>query len=140
PLQVVTTDRGSSVTAVRSCPSAAADRGRPIAEHLAGLKRLFAGARAPSATAIAPTIVGRTRRSWDDFHRVSEALERMLIDKRLPLVRRLVHALRFASLLEECKWKHVASDAVAELVAVLEQAACQGASRWFADREPPAKR
>jgi hypothetical protein len=64
----------------------------------------------------------------------------MLSDRQLPLVRRLVHCLRFSSLLEECKWKRVGPDAVAELVGVLEQAARESASHWFAVRQPPSKR
>jgi len=62
----------------------------------------------------------------------------MLSDRQLPLVRRLVHCLRFSSLLGECKWKRVGPDAVAELVGVLEQAARESASHWFAVRQPPS--
>src|SRR4051812_12553425 len=105
PLQVVTTDRETLATVVRSCPSAAAERGRAISEHLGFLKRLLSDASASDATVLAPPIVGRTRRGWDDFYVVAEAVQRMLVDERLPLVRRLVHCLRFCNLLEQCKWK-----------------------------------
>src|SRR4029079_14919594 len=98
PLQVVTTDRGTFATVVRSCPSAAADRGRPVHEHLGFLKRLLGDDAARNAAANVPPIAARTRRSWDDFHRVADAIERMLVDERLPLVRRLVQSLRFCSL------------------------------------------
>jgi len=138
PLQVVRTDRDASVTVERSCPSAAADRGRPVAEHLPDLKRLLGDASERGATAAAPPIVRRTRRGWDDFHRVAGAIERMLTDRQLPLVRRLVHCLRFASLLEECKWKRVGPEAVAELLAVLEQAAREDTGQCFQDRQPPS--
>src|SRR5215470_13972558 len=40
PFQVVRTDRDAWVTVARTCPSAAADRGQPVAEYLSGLKRL----------------------------------------------------------------------------------------------------
>jgi lysine-N-methylase len=139
PLQVVRTDRDAWVTVERTCPSAAADRGRPVAEHLAGLKHLIGDASERGAIGPAPPIVRRTRRGWEDFHRIAEAIERMLTDRQLPLVRRLVHALRFASLLDECKCKRLGPEAVAELVGVLEQAAREGASQWFAQREPPSK-
>jgi lysine-N-methylase len=140
PFQVVRTDRDAWVTVARTCPSAAADRGQPVAEYLAGLKRLIGDASERGATGSAPPIVRRTRRGWDDFHRAAGAIERMLTDRQLPLVRRLVHCLRFARLLEECKWKRVGPDAVAELVGVLEQAAREGASQWFTERQPPSKR
>src|SRR3954454_4000027 len=79
PLQVVTTDRETLATVVRSCPSAAADRGRPVEEHLSFVRRLL-GDQGISEIVAAPPIVGRTRRSWDDFYRITEAIERLLAD------------------------------------------------------------
>ena len=60
-----------------------------------------------NVAAASPPIVGRTQRSWDDFYHVVEAVERILLDERLPLVRRLVHSVRFCNLLEQCKLKRV---------------------------------
>src|SRR5262245_51773090 len=71
PLQVVRTDREVLATMVRSCPSAAADRGRKLGEHLGFLKRLLGEGEFSEGPA--PPIAGRTRRSWDDFYRVLEA-------------------------------------------------------------------
>jgi lysine-N-methylase len=139
PLQAVTTDREALATVVRSCPSAAADRGRPVEEHLSFLKKLL-GDEGVSEAVAAPPIVGRTRRSWDDFYRITEAIERILVDERLPLVRRLVHGVRFCNLLEQCKLKRVAPEALPELIEALEQLACSDAGHLFQDRKPPAKR
>jgi lysine-N-methylase len=139
PLQVLRTDRAAIATVVRSCPSAAADRGRAIGEHLAFLKRLM-GDKADRDASAAPPIVGRTRRSWDDCHRVAEAIERLLIDERLPLVRRLVHGVRFCNLLAQCKLRRVEGDAFVELVVATEQLARGDAGHLFQDREPPSKR
>ncbi len=139
PLQVVTTDRETLATVVRSCPSAAADRGRALGEHLAFLRRLIGDDGARESVA-APPIVGRTQRSWDDFYRLAEALQRILVDDRLPLVRRLVHGVRFCGLLEECKWKRVRSEAMVELLEVLGEAAGRDLGELFRDREPPSKR
>lgn len=139
PLQVVTTDRDAIATVVRSCPSAAADRGRPVKEHLSFLKQLL-GDDGVSEAVTPPPIVGRTRGSWDDFHRIAEAIERILVDDRLPLVRRVVHSVRFCNLLEQCKLKRVASEALDELVVALEQLACSDAGHLFQDRKPPLKR
>ena len=139
PLQVVTTDREALATVVRSCPSAAADRGHPVEEHLTFLKRLLGDEGVREAVA-APPIVGRMRRSWDDFYRIAEAVERILVDERLPLVRRLVHGVRFCNLLEQCKLKRVAPEALPELIEALEQLACSDARHLFQDRKSPAKR
>jgi lysine-N-methylase len=140
PLQVVTTDRETLATVVRSCPSAAADRGRPVEEHLGFLKQMLGDAATINRAAAVPPIVGRTPRSWDDFYRVAEAIERILVDEGFPLVRRLVHGVRFCNLLEQCKLKRIAPEALVELIEALEELACSDAGHLFQDRKPPANR
>jgi lysine-N-methylase len=140
PLQAVATDRDVRVTVRRSCPSAAADRGRPIEAHLPELKRLlrdrFDGVAPPGEP---PPLVRGVWRGWDEFHRVTAALERLLGDERWPLVRRVVHGLRFCGVLEECQWSRVGPGAVAELVDVLEQTASNEVGALFQDRQPPRR-
>ncbi len=140
PLQVVTTDRDAIATMVRSCPSAAADRGRPVGEYLRFLRGLLGDEVNQNASAPVPPIVRRVRRSWQDFHLVADAVQRMLVDERMPLVRRLVRCVRFGGFLEECKWRRVGTDAVGELVEVLEQGSDQDVDELFRDRQPPSKR
>jgi lysine-N-methylase len=139
PLQVVTTDRAALATVIRSCPSAAADRGRPLADHVAYLQRIRRDNPIGDTTAEPPPIVRGIRRSWDDFHQVADAIERLMVDERFPLVRRLVHALRFCALLEGCKWKRIEGGAVAELVELFEDAAPNEVGELFQDRQPPAR-
>ncbi|MEX2093263.1 MAG: YkgJ family cysteine cluster protein [Pirellulales bacterium] len=138
PLQVVATDRGAVATVVRSCPSAAADRGRPLDAHLSFLRRLLPDKLSAGESPTAPPILRRTTRGWDDFHHLAGALERLVVDGRFPLVRRLVHGLRFCALVDECKWKGIVHDAVAELAAVLEQSATNDVGPLFQDRQPPS--
>jgi lysine-N-methylase len=138
PLQVVTTDREACATVLRSCPSAAADRGRPLDQHLTFLKRLLGDNFERRATATAPPILRRTKRNWNDFYRLVEALQRLLVDSRLPLVRRLVHALRFCTLLEQCKLSRIETESIAELTRLLEQAASHDVGKLFQDRQPLA--
>jgi lysine-N-methylase len=140
PLQVLTTDREAFATVVRSCPSAAAERGRPLSQHLDFLRRLLGDDSKIVAKHDAPRIVRRARRSWDDFYLVTEALQRLLSDDRVPLVRRLVHCLRFCTLLEQCKWNRVATDSQAELIELLEQLSCSNVGELFENRQPPSKR
>jgi lysine-N-methylase len=141
PLQAVASDRGACITVRRSCPSAAAERGRPLAEHVGGLKRLlaerFGGVAAPRR---APPIVRGMQRSWDEYHAVADSLGRLMTDGRWPLVRRVVHGLRFCALLEECKWKRVGANAVGELAVMLERSAPADVGELFAERRPAAPR
>ena len=139
PLQIVASDRGAFATVARSCPSAVADRGRPIEQHLPFLRRLFRDDLAQTAMAVPPPILGRTTRTWDDFHRLANALQRLLTDARMPLVRRLVHSLKFCSALEQCKWKRVGTDAVVDLAELFEQSAPNDNTELFQHRQPPAK-
>jgi lysine-N-methylase len=140
PLQVVTTDREVRATVLRSCPSAAADHGRPLEQHLTFLERLLRDKLTHRSPPITPPIVRRIARSWDDFYRVTAAIERLLVDNRLPLVRRLVHALRFCDLLQQCKWNRVSSDAFPELVGMLAKSAANDAGELFQNRQPPSPR
>jgi lysine-N-methylase len=140
PLQVVKTDRGAVATLVRSCPSAAANRGRPITEHLPFLKRLLGDDGTSDVAGVPPPIVGRTRRTWADFHRAAGAIERLLLDERVPLVRRVVHGVRFCNLLVQCKLHRIGQDALPEVLEAMEQLACADAGHLFQDRQPPTAR
>lgn len=140
PLQVVRTDREAVVTVARSCPSAAAESGRHVSEHLLLVKRLLKGKAQPDEYAAAPRIAGRHRRGRDNFYDTAEALERLFIDERLPLVRRVVHAVRFCNVLEQCNLKRVGADDFSELIEATEQLAAVNAGYLFQQREPPTKR
>jgi hypothetical protein len=84
--------------------------------------------------------VGRTRRGWDDFHSAADAIERLLVDHRVPLVRRVVHGVRFCNLLSQCKLHRIGQDALPEVLAAMEQLACADAGHLFQDRQPPSAR
>lgn len=140
PLQVVTLDRTSLLTTRRSCPAAAADRGRPLDQHLAPLKRSGLLARFTPSQTHPPAIAGRARRTWRDFLAAAEALERLTTDGRLPLVRRLLNGLRFCSLLEECKISRVKEQSWQELLHCLEKSAVENSGEFFRDqRQPPSR-
>jgi lysine-N-methylase len=140
PLQLVETDRERVATLSRSCPSAAAEKGRPLAEHLPFLKRLLGDTATRNERIESPPIVRRLRRGWNDFYVVAEAIERLLVDERFPLVRRVVHSVRFCNLLEQCKLKRVGANEFGALVEATEQLASADAGHLFQEREPPTKR
>jgi lysine-N-methylase len=139
PLTTVRTDRQEFFTVLRSCPSAAADRGRPLREHQSEYRRQHGkGSSAPTPPAVPPIVRG-AQPSWNDFHRVAGALQRLVTDERFPLIRRLVHAVRFASLLDACRWRRVAEEARHELIELLEQSARDNCGPLFQDRPPPTR-
>lgn len=81
------------------------------------------------------------RRDWRDAHAAAESLERLVTDRRYPLVRRLIHVLQFARLMSECRLRNLRALDFAkrkELFEVFERGAAENASRWFGDRQPPS--
>ncbi len=139
PLQIVPMECSAWVTLRRSCPSAAADRGRPLQQHVPQLRKspLLAGFALPAAEPVA--IVRGTRRSWPEFRATANVLTRLLTDSNLPLVRRIVHGLRFCDLLSQCKLKNVEDGSWDELMQLLLGAAPEGAGELFRDRQPPSR-
>lgn len=140
PLQVVRTDRDACATMLRSCPSAAADRGRPLIEHLQSLNRLLNDDSEQFSSAIAPPVTRRSTSNWEDFHRIANQLQSLLTEDRFPLVRRVVHALRFCQLLDDSKWNRIREESKPELVELFTQLAYEGARHPFENRQPPKRR
>ncbi|MBN2292824.1 MAG: YkgJ family cysteine cluster protein, partial [Pirellulales bacterium] len=139
PLQLVPLDDRALLTVRRYCPTGAADEGQPLEEHLATYRKMAEEKVPPLAPAMRPPITRRCRRSWHDTHRVLDALERLMLDDRFPLVRRLVHGLEFCDYLDQCKLHRLDGSQFAELVPVLEEAAVEGAAELFASRTPPRR-
>jgi lysine-N-methylase len=142
PLQIVPIENGALLTTRRSCPSAAADKGRPVAEHVANVEKLVGSDLERAAGQRPPRIISRLGRDWADTRQVTGALERLMTDRRFPLVRRLIHGLQFCQLITDCrrrKLEALKSPEFGELMAILEAAALEGAGRWFSDRQPPKR-
>jgi hypothetical protein len=70
---------------------------------------------------------------------VLDALERLMLDERYPMVRRLVHGLEFCDYLDQCRLHRLDGKQFAELVPVLEKASVEGAAELFAERAPPRR-
>lgn len=137
PLQVVGWEHKSFATVLRSCPSAAAERGRAVSEHLGFLKRLVQDSEIRSA---APHIVKLVQRGWDEFERVASAVERCLTDEKLPLVRRIVKCVRFCNLIEHCRWKRLAPESVNEVIQAANELSEHELGKLFRDRVAPSTR
>ena len=139
PLQVVPLGDFSLLTARRSCPSAAADRGRPVSQHLAELKKsgILARSQAPRKD---PPKLGRQRsRDWSEFLAAADTLAGLVTDTNLPRVRTIVHGLRFCDLLESSKTARVKAEDWKELMQLLAQMAPEDAGAAFRDRQPPSR-
>ena len=80
--------------------------------------------------------VGETR-DWKILRTVLEAARDLLQDQRYPPVRRLVHALQFASLLEAAKTRRLSDPQITELVQTLAELAPEESKPLFADRQAP---
>ncbi|HEY4761617.1 MAG TPA: YkgJ family cysteine cluster protein [Thermoguttaceae bacterium] len=101
PFQLVPLEKFAYVTLRQYCPSAVADNGRPLAEHFQTIVKLAAEGHLTDKPITLPAIVPGLMRTWDDLLNVAAALDRLMLDDRYPVVRRLVHGLRFCDFLEQ---------------------------------------
>jgi lysine-N-methylase len=139
PLQVVPRDGVAMLTLRRACPSAAADKGRPIAEQLEFAKKLARERSLTDQVVAPPPLKPGEQRDWKAARRLLDTLHRQLADERYPPVRRLVHALVLCRLLEQAKTKEMDDKRLGELIDVLESSAAEEVGDLFSHRQPPAQ-
>ncbi len=139
PFQLAPLDGYALVTLRRHCPSAAADLGHTLEEQLPAIRDLAAQRPAAPASPEPPPLLARHRRSWSDFLRVAETIERFLLDPRFPLVRRLAHGLKLCELLEQCRLQNFSGPRLDELLVMLEHSAVEETELLFSERRPPGR-
>jgi lysine-N-methylase len=137
PLQLVPQEKRAVLTLRRSCPSAAEDAGSELQVHLAAVRRLAEQGNLLEKAIRAPAITRRYRGSWSEALLVASAIERLLTDERYPLVRRLVHGVRFCALLDQCKLKRLEESQLPELLRILEDGCRQEVGELFRERLAP---
>ena len=137
PLQLVPQENRAILTLRRSCPSAAADQGAELQQHLGFVKKMAEQGKLLDKAVRAPAITRRYRSTWTEALTVARAIERLMTDDRYPLVRRLVHGVRFCALLEQCKLKRLEETQLPELMEILEDGCRQEAGELFRDRQAP---
>ncbi len=125
PFQLVPLENFAYVTLRQYCPSAAADKGRPLEEHLQYIAQLAEEGKLTIRPIKLPAILPGCMRSWDDLLLVADALDRLMHDERYPVARRLVHGVQFCDLLEQSRLNGIGSD---ELAALLEKLAAAASS------------
>jgi lysine-N-methylase len=138
PLQIVPRDNVAYLTIRRACPSAAADKGQEVGDQLAFGRQLAKERRLAEAAPHPPAIKAGEVRGWPVAKKLLQVLERLLTDERYPPVRRLVHALVVARLVESAKTKTLSDERLVELFGVLEQSAAEEAGDLFQDRRQPS--
>lgn len=139
PYQLVPMERNAYVTLRRFCPTVAAGVGRSLAEQLDTVRQLAEEGRLASAPTRPPTVIRKERRSWSDVLRVADVIERLVLDERFPYVRRLVHALEFCRLLDQCRLRKLDSRQLGQLVSLLEASSIVEAGKMFEQRRAPSR-
>ncbi len=99
PLQLVSLGDTAYLTTRRACPSAAADRGRPVAEHRQAL-RYWQSRADRKAQSGPPEIRPGWPADWAELRLVGRALERPLADTSRPLAERLARAVQLCEQLD----------------------------------------
>src|SRR5262249_27121308 len=78
-------------------------------------------------------------RGWRVAKSLLQTFEHLLTDNRYPPVRRLVHALTLARLLEKARTKTMTDDQLFELFVVLESGVPDETGDLFSNRQPPSR-
>ncbi len=109
-----------------ACPSAAANRGRPLAEHAAGARRaaelIEADAKGPPPTEL-PALQPGKPVPWPVAVRLLEAIDERLADTDFPLERRIRQVLAFAAMCQPTSFAALTGDSLDDFVEVMAAAA-----------------
>lgn len=139
PLQLVPHEREAVLTLRRACPSAAADKGREVAEQIADAKAYAKEGELVEEGTSAPPIKAGEPAEWRRSRVVLEALRRLTGDGRYPPIRRLVHGLELCRLLEQAQTRDFELPRYKELVELLEQQAPEESAEHFSERRDPGR-
>jgi lysine-N-methylase len=108
-----------------ACPSAAANQGRPLTEHIAELNRL--GDQYEQRVALQlqvgelppPPLQGRRQLNWSDFLRLVKTLQTILSDRRDRVERRLRKCLELVRVCREARFDAVQGRRLDEFLEIL---------------------
>ncbi len=139
PLQLVPHDTSAFLTLRRSCPSAAASRGRELSQDRSDVRRLLRRRKDTLKARPAPPLTPRYSLPWKDLARVLQTLARLMNDSHYPVVRRIVHALLVCDSLHLCDMRELDAREQGELLTILRESVLDEASSFFHDRKPPTR-
>ena len=124
-----------------SCPSAATNSGRPVADaeqDLVQLSRLLEQHVGRSAdTAPPPLLMAGQQLSWPDVCRVVEVLVEIVQDRRDPLERRLRKCLAVAQICAQTKFDDLKGNKLSKYLQAVRNAVDTDVPRQAADLPPP---
>lgn len=138
PLQLIPQEKRAVLTVRRSCPSAAADLGREVTEHLADAKTYAKEGQLLTVPAASPSLKPHESADWPRARVLLEALRRVTCDERYPPIRRLVHGLELCRLVEAAQTRDVSDGKLCELADLLVEHIAEEASPYFAQRQRPS--
>jgi lysine-N-methylase len=138
PLQLIPREKSAVLTVRRACPSAVLDRGQDVKGHLSFVNRKVRDGGLSAKPIHAPIFkVGETR-AWATINCVLESVANLLHDERYPPVRRVVHVLQLAGLLQKAKTRSMTDESVSDLVRTLEPIVVEESRLFFQDRKAPS--
>lgn len=137
PLQLIPQEKQAILTTRRACPSAAADKGVPVADHMPFIKQLVSDGRLRAAPIAAPLLKSGERRDWKTARAVLQCAAELLQDERFPPVRRLVHVLQFAGLFNKAQTRPLEDRKIWELARTLTDLAPDESKMFFEQRQEP---
>ena len=107
-----------------SCPSAAANRGRPFSEQAGSIKKI-AGQVVPSGAEKipAPPIIADGHPEWSDFVRYISRLDATLAESGVSIAVKLLRALFWLRLVEKAQFDNITGGDLDEILDVLAEAA-----------------
>jgi lysine-N-methylase len=114
-----------------ACPSAAANKGRPLPEHTEALTEFAARLaereglkpRPDGSLTAPPRLHGSLRVEWPDLHRFVQTLLSLLRNRNDPMERRLRKCLTLASELRKAKLDRIKGSQLGELLGIIKGAA-----------------
>ena len=119
PFQLVPLEDFAFVTLRQYCPSAAAQQGRPLEEHLQYVAQLAEEGELAMRPIKLPAIFRGCTRPWKELLLVADSLDRLMHDERYPLVQRLSQGLELCNLLEQSGLAGTGSDRLESLLGTL---------------------
>lgn len=137
PYQLVPLDRFAYLTLRHNCPSVVSRQGRSLEEQRDSWQPLVENPRFFTHSAPPPPLTATYRGNWNQFLQVANCVERLLTDDRYPVVRRLVHSVVLAQILDRCRLARLDAERFRELIGLLERGTVNEADPLFGERLPP---
>lgn len=134
PLQIVPQEKQAVLTIRRACPSAAADRGRLVTEHLPEVRAYVREGELTKHPAATPAAKAGETPDWKRSRLLLESLRRMTNDERYPIIRRLVHGVELCRLAEQAQTAELSTQKLGDLFAVLEEHIAEEAAPHFQEQ------